>query len=262
MKHSALAAFLTAAFLLHVPEPVWAGGTISGFVRYHGEPLSAKRRPVTVDAAECGPEAVLEGLALGKRSGVANAVISLQGPAEGGRALSEPSGGFVLRHKKCRFEPSVLIVAPGRDVSVLNEDRLNHSLVSMGRTNPPVSIAQPKGVSRVSVRFDHPETFEVRCGIHDWEKAWIVVAENPYYTLSNAEGFFEIRDIPAGDYMASFWHEALGLETRRVLVREGENLRLDFNPKQLRSQSFPQDPYIAQNISRLDVTILPIRLVK
>lgn len=262
MRLSVLAAALVAVAVHFAPVPAWAGGAISGFVRYQGAPLPAKRRPVTVDAAECGPEAVIEELALGKRGGVADTVISLQGRAEGGPVFPEPSGGFILRHKKCRLDPPVLIVAPGRDVIVLNEDRLNHNLITMGRTNPPVAIAQPKGVSRVTVRFDHPETLQVRCGIHDWETAWIVVAENPYYAVSNADGFFEVRDIPAGDYTAAFWHEALGIETRRVVVREGETLRLDFNPKQLRSEAFPQDPYIAQNISRLDVNILPIRLVK
>jgi hypothetical protein len=171
-------------------------------------------------------------------------------------------GGFVLRHTKCRLDPAVLIVAPGRDVAVLNNDRLNHSLITMGRTNPPVVIAQPKGTERITVRFDHPETLQVRCGIHDWERAWIIVAENAYYAVSKADGSFEIGDVPAGDYTAAFWHEKLGIETRRVIVREGESLRLDFTPKRLRSQSFPRDPYVARNISRLDVNILPIRLVK
>ncbi|HSA58160.1 MAG TPA: carboxypeptidase regulatory-like domain-containing protein [bacterium] len=262
MRLSVLAAALAVVAIHFAPVQAWAGGAISGFIRYQGAPLPAKHRPITVDAAVCGPEAVLEDLALGKRGGVANTVVSLQGIAGDGRAFPEPSGGFVLRHKKCRLEPPVLIVAPGRDVVVLNEDHLNHDLITMGRTNPPIDVAQPKGVSRVTVRFDHREILQVRCGIHDWETAWIVVAANPYYAVSNAEGFFEIRDVPAGDYTANIWHRVLGSETRRVVVREGENLRLDFNRKQLVSQIFPKDPYISQNISRLDVNILPIRLVK
>lgn len=250
------------AILFFLASDAWAGGSLSGVVRYQGEPLPPKRHPVTVDAAVCGPEGVSEELVLGKRGGVRDAVVFLEGRVEGAQELRRPPGGFTLDQKNCQFEPHVLVVAPGSDVFVLNSDILNHHLKTLSRTNPPLSVAQPKSAPRLVLRFDHPEIIEIRCGVHEWQKGWIVVAQNPYYVVTDLDGRFEIKDIPAGDYTVTFWQETLGYETRRVQVREGEVLKLDVTLRRHSENVFPPNPHFARSISRLDINVLPIRLVE
>jgi plastocyanin len=255
------AAVFIAVYLLQI-QPAWAGGMVSGVVRYQGERPSAKRRPVTTDASVCGPEAVDEAFVLGKREGLRNAVVYLQGRVEGARSFPEPEGGFVLDQKHCRFEPHVLVAGAGSQIAVLNADHLNHNLKTVSRTNPPLEIAQPKSVFRAMLRIDHPEIVELRCGIHDWMSAWIVVAEHPYYAVTDADGRFEIKDIPAGDYTLALWHESLGLETKGIRVREGETVKINWSPRRPSAYSTPQEPFISRSAGRLDVNVIPIQIVQ
>lgn len=250
------------AFCLLAAFPAWAGGTVSGLVWYQGDPIPLKKRPITIDASVCGPEAVDESLILGKRGVVQNAVVFIQGRVDGARAFPEPEGGFTMDQKGCRFEPHVMVMGAGAELSVLNSDHLNHSLKIISRTNVPQEIAQPKSSLRTAVRIDHPEIVEMRCGIHDWMKAWLVVAEHPYYAVTDANGRFEIKDLPAGDYTLAVWQESLGLETRRIQVRESENVKIDWSLRRPNAFETPQEPWISQTASRLDVNVLPIQFVQ
>lgn len=248
--------------LCAVSQSAWAGGTIAGSVLYRGEQVIPIKRPVTVDAAVCGAESIDESLVLGKRGALKNAVIFLQGRVEGSPVFPSPDGGFKIDQKECRFEPHVTIAASGSSIVILNTDHLNHSLKSLSRTNIPQEVAQPKSVGQVRLSFSYPEIIELRCGIHDWKKAWIVVAEHPYYALTNENGRFQIQDVPAGDYTLALWHEYFGLETRRIQVREGEHLQVDWSPKSPNTYATPREPWISRTAARLDVNVLPIQFVQ
>ena len=42
---------------------------------------------------------------------------------------------------------------------------------------------------------------------HGWMSATIHVVEHPYYAITDAEGRFELRDVPPGQYTLKAWHE-------------------------------------------------------
>jgi hypothetical protein len=46
--------------------------------------------------------------------------------------------------------------------------------------------------------FSRPEIFQVVCDVHSWMKAWIVVVEHPYYSLTDSSGKFELK-LPMND---------------------------------------------------------------
>jgi len=52
-------------------------------------------------------------------------------------------------------------------------------------------------------------------------KGWIVVAEHPYYAVTDAQGRFALSEVPAGDYQLHVWHETLGELTQPVSVAPG-----------------------------------------
>ncbi|MCH7573124.1 MAG: carboxypeptidase regulatory-like domain-containing protein [Planctomycetes bacterium] len=58
--------------------------------------------------------------------------------------------------------------------------------------------------------------------------AYIVVAEHPYYEVTDEKGAFELNDVPPGTYTLSLWHETLGQVTQQVTVKPGEEARVEF----------------------------------
>lgn len=206
----------------------WGGGSVSGIVTYQGIPPSGMKKSVGLDVETCGKQVPSEDLVIGKKGGIKNVVVFLKGPVAGARGFSGPEGGFVIDQKNCRFEPHVVIVPAGKSLEVLNSDGILHNFHTYSLSNRPINRAQPSSLPKMTLSFDRPEIFEVRCDVHDWMRAWIVVAEHPYYVLTDEEGRFQLTDVPAGDYTLSLWHEALGRQSRRIVVREGEGARGDF----------------------------------
>lgn len=218
--------------LLLITTHAWAGGSLSGRVKFQGGFSAPRITPIMVDTQVCGSQSVSRELVIAKNGGVKNAVISLKGPVIGARPFSSPEGRFVMDQRVCRFEPHVQIVGAGMSLEVLNSDGILHNFHTASRVNPVVSKVQTPLMGKMTLSFGRPEIFQVRCDIHPWMSAWIVVAEHPYYALSDEEGHFRLNDIPAGDYTLNLWHEVLGLQSKRVQVTEGNETKVVFKVRE------------------------------
>ena len=175
-----------------------------------------KKLPVTIDQYVCGKEKVGEDLAVGPQGGVKNVVVWLQTPPPGATWPSAPVK-VEMDQKSCTFAPRVVLVPAGGTVEFLNSDRLLHNLHSASRENPTFNRTQPRG-RVIGVTFSKPEFVQVNCDLHSWMRAWVVVADHPYYALSNDAGEFVLPNVPPGKYVLQIWQEALGITSREVTV--------------------------------------------
>jgi plastocyanin len=193
----------------------WAE-TIKGSIRYVGAPIDKKKTPVTIDQYVCGKEKEPEDLLLSSNNGIRNAVVSLQNvPARAKRDWNFPAPK--MDQKQCSFIPRVVIVAAGGTVEFLNSDRLLHNVRSAGKENPPFNRAQPHARS-ISFTFKQPEVLRVDCDLHSWMRGWVVVAEHPFYAVTNEQGEFTLENVPPGKYTLQVWQESLGNVTQEVVV--------------------------------------------
>jgi len=175
-----------------------------------------KKLPVTIDQYVCGKEKVGEDLAVGPQGGVKNVVVWLQTPPPGATWPSAPVK-VEMDQKSCTFAPRVVLVPAGGTVEFLNSDRLLHNLHSASRENPTFNRTQPRG-RVIPVTFSKPEFVQVNCDLHSWMRAWVVVADHPYYALSNDAGEFVLPNVPPGKYVLQIWQETLGITSRDVTV--------------------------------------------
>ena len=60
-------------------------------------------------------------------------------------------------------------------------------------------MALPFTPSNVPVGFE--------CGMHPWMKGQVRVFEHPYFAVTDDDGKFEIKDVPAGTWRIVTWHE-------------------------------------------------------
>ena len=193
-----------------------SAATLKGNVRYAGARVEKKMVPVTIDQYLCGKEKEAGDLVLSSTSGIRNVVVSLHGVPAGSKA---PANGAPAKmdQKQCVFVPRVVVVPVGGTVEFLNSDRLLHNVRGSGKENPPFNRAQPHART-ISIVFKSPEILRVDCDLHSWMRGWIVVAEHPFYAVTNEEGEFVFENVPPGKYKLQAWQETLGRANQEVTV--------------------------------------------
>lgn len=208
--------FCVAVWLVVVAGTAWAGA-IKGTVRLAGAPPESKKLSVTIDQHVCGKEKQAEDVVLSPDMGIRNAVAFLQPPPAGAK-WEAPSAPVQIDQKQCAFIPRVVVVPAADTVEFLNSDRLLHNVKSFSKANPAFNRAQPRGRT-IPVSFREPEIIRVECDLHSWMRTWVVVADHPFYAVSNDQGEFTLNNVPPGKYTLRIWQESLGTVTKEVTVQ-------------------------------------------
>jgi hypothetical protein len=147
----------------------------------------------------------LERLLVLPNGGVANTVVYLRNIAAG-KAMDLPLPRRFLNQKNCRYEPHILLVPLGGILMVKSSDPLLHTVHMSGSAdyNLPF-VTQGQEISRAMTREG---MVDLRCNAgHVWMNGEMVVAPHPYYAVTDAEGNFELTDVPLGQYEIVAWHE-------------------------------------------------------
>jgi plastocyanin len=200
-------------------------GTIRGMVKLAGALPDLDQMPVTKNASQCGNSKLSPRLSISKGMGVANAIISLEGITEGKKC--EKSKKVLLNQTRCEYSPHVMIVAPGTQLEIANNDVILHNVHAydfMKASRSIFNIAQPiKGQCTPikNSQLSQVGLIEATCDAgHPWMSAYIMVAPHPYYAVSDANGNFTLRDVPPGTYKLKMWHE--GVAVTRTEMENGK----------------------------------------
>jgi plastocyanin len=215
LRRPALAAMLLAASAA-------GAGDVKGVVSFTGTAPDTKPLLVTKDQAVCGktvPNETVE-VAGGK---LANVVVTVKGaPAHPGTTQ------VVLDQHTCQYRPHVQAAAAGSALQILNSDPLLHNIHGYLGQVTTFNVAMPMKDQKVNKKLDKPGLVRVKCDVHAWMAAFIVVVDGPA-AVSGTNGAFEIKDVPPGTYTVTAWHEKLGEKTAQVTVPASGAASLDFS---------------------------------
>jgi plastocyanin len=217
MRRSLLGAMVSLVLAL-VPALVGAG-ELQVRVLASGQIPAPVKIPVTIDQYVCGTEKERGDLLVSPAREVRNVVAWLQNPPPGAPTMAV-SGNVQMDQKECVFTPRIVLVPHGATVEFLNSDRLLHNLHSVPKENASFNRTQPKGRT-IPISFARPEFVRIDCDLHSWMRGWVVVAEHPYYAITDAQGRVRFDNLPAGSYTLQLWHERLGTASRTVTVTDG-----------------------------------------
>lgn len=111
----------------------------------------------------------------------------------------------------CQFEPHVLALREGQTLIVKNSASIPHNVNLSSSKGPNLNqVIPPGGRFKVENIPAQPLPISVACNIHPWMSGRIAALKNPYFAVTDADGKFEIKDAPAGDFRLVIWHEEGG----------------------------------------------------
>lgn len=207
------------------------GGTITGTVKLAGDVPAAKMLNINKDQETCGHEKKpSEALIISKDTkAIKNAVVSIEN-IEKGKKFNHPNTPPALDQKECTFIPHVLAVSTNSTVDILNSDDVMHNVHSYAIKNSPFNEGVTGG-GKLPKKFEFQEVVPVKCDVHKWMTAFIVVKDNPYYAVTDESGNFKIDNVPPGTYKLQAWQEKLGKQVKDVTVEAGKEAKADFELK-------------------------------
>ncbi len=218
------------------PGPSEDSGAVSGTIFFKGSAPSRTIDTGMDPACSLGgakPTVPTEQYVI-KAGKLANVFLYVRsGPPEA-MAQSAASGQqtVVLDQKHCQYVPHVIGVAAGGHVEFRNSDPTMHNIHTQPTDigNETIDISEgPRGQSQTK-QFRKPELMiPVRCNNHPWMNAFINVSATPFFAVSDAEGHFDLRGLPAGTYTIAAVHEKMGEKTMQVTVPPRGTARADFS---------------------------------
>ena len=120
----------------------------------------------------------------------------------------------------------------GQPVRILNSDPTLHNVHALAKANQEFNTGQPIQGMKFNHTFTAKEVMvPFKCDVHGWMNAIIVVEDNPYDALTDANGSFKITDVPPGKYTVKVWHSKLGEQTKEVTVGPKEEVKVAFEMK-------------------------------
>lgn len=193
---------------------------ISGKVKLDGEPKPEIE--IKMDAT-CGKmhegKVTTRHYVVGADKGLGNVFVYIKQGAPKGTAPTTPA---LMDQVGCIYEPYVLGAVVGQDVAFKNSDPVLHNVHATPKINKEFNFAEPLKGQVISKKFDQPEVLvRIKCDVHPWMFGYIGVTEHPYFAVTDKDGNFTIKNVPAGKYTVEAYHLKAGAKSQEVTVADG-----------------------------------------
>lgn len=170
-------------------------------------------------------------------SKVKNVVVWLDRVQKGKKITKET---YKITINKCRISPLVGIAFTGDEFSFKNGDAALHTLQLKSGLNFQRKLSSrplQNGATIINVALPIPDieikkTIEpyysispergyitIMSNTNSFMRGYVFVFDHPYAALTDVDGSFVIRDIPAGNYTLKIWHEGLGIMEKSVIIK-------------------------------------------
>lgn len=218
------------------------GGTISGKVNFSGGKAAAPKRSLLKMKADpycdkyykdkgkkgAGTEKVI----VNKDGTLRNVIVYVKKGLEG-TSFEVPATPAAINQDGCVYKPHVLAMMKGQKLTITNSDDTLHNIHGLCKKNNEFNFGQPKQGMTKTLDFAQVEAFKVKCDVHPWMGAYIMILDHPKHDATGKDGLFSIDGLPPGEYVIAAWHEELGEVTQTVVVSEGETKEIEviFEPK-------------------------------
>lgn len=169
---------------------------------------------------------------------VADAVVTVVPAAGSTRQAVNFPWPLQIGQRDMQFDPLVLIVPAGAQVTFPNYDKVRHHVYSFSPAKKFEIQLYGKDETR-SVSFPVAGIVAIGCNIHDAMSAFIYVSDTPYAAKTDTAGKVRISGVPGGAATMRVWHPQSTsphqqIEKPLTVATDGTNMMtvdLDLRPK-------------------------------
>jgi len=149
--------------------------------------------------------------------------------------IPNPAKHAVMDQRSLTYIPHVLPIQAGTTVDFHNNDTDKHNVyVLYDDTGETEDFGTWSPGDSRSHQFNDPNAVIALCRLQLEMAAYIVVLENPFFTLASLDGetqeaSFVIKNVPPGTYELKIWHKKLKLKggSQEVVVEKGKTSSVD-----------------------------------
>jgi hypothetical protein len=139
--------------------------------------------------------------------GIKNVVVFLRDAKRVHESANPKADPIEYDQKHCVFLSHVVGATVGQSLDIKNSDPTGHNtnIVGTGFNQ----LIPSGGAIPFKVQKETAQPAKVTCSIHPWMTAWILARKNGYFAVTDADGKFEIANVPAGEPLEfQVWHES------------------------------------------------------
>jgi Carboxypeptidase regulatory-like domain len=228
-------------------KPTGQEGSIAGTINFTGAAPAPKEISMGADpvCASTNPDPHAEDLVVNGDK-LANVLVYIKDGKAGdknitGYKFDPPAEAATLDQHGCHYVPHVMAVQVNQNFNVVNSDQTPHNINFDAKLNDKFNQSQGPGAGAIVKQFKRSETvIPVKCNQHPWMRAYVGVLSHPFYAVTDKDGHFEIKGVPAGTYTIVAWHEKYPQgQTQSVTVgpSEKKEMNLSFSGDQLKAES-------------------------
>jgi len=224
-KPAPVAAAPAPAPVVAAPAPVApavAGkGSIVGDVTLVGTPPVMQPLKRGADP-ECGKTEANDESALVKDGKIENVFVRVKGAPN----APPPEAKVEVAQKNCMYRPRVQGAVVGQGVTIRNDDGTLHNVHTYAGSKTLFNRAQPPKSAPLDEKFEEGYVVKFKCDVHPWMTGYVALSNNAFFAVTKADGHFEIKDVPAGQYTLEVWHEKFGTKTLSVTVAPDQTAKV------------------------------------